>query len=58
MTIDDKITDKKLQYNIKTEVAKTSVLLSGKIDKCKYVTGKEILLFISVYHQKTWNTGW
>ena len=53
MTIDDKITDKKLQYNIKREVAKTSVLLSGKIDKCKYVTGKEILLFICVYHQKT-----
>ena len=51
MTIDDKITDKKLQYNIKREVAKTSV--SGKIDKCKYVTGKEILLFICVYHQKT-----
>ena len=41
MTIDDKIRDKKLQYN----AAKISALSSGKIDKCKYLTGEEILPF-------------
>ena len=33
MTIDDKITDEKLQYDINTEAAKTSSLSSGAIDK-------------------------
>ena len=33
MTIDDKIEDEKLQYNIKGKAAKVSALLSGKIDK-------------------------
>ena len=42
MTIDDKIKDEKLQYNIR-EAAKTSALLSGKIDKYENLTGKEIL---------------
>ena len=41
--INHKIRDEKLQYNIKTEVAKISALLSGKIDKCEYVTSEEIL---------------
>ena len=43
MTIDDKIRDKKLQYDIKREAAKISALLSGRIDKYEYLTGKEIL---------------
>ena len=32
MTIDDKIRDEKLQYNIHRELAKISDLSSGKID--------------------------
>ena len=43
MTIDDKIKDKKLQYDIKREAAKISALSSGKIDKYKYLTCEEIL---------------
>ena len=43
MTIDDKIRDKQLQYNINKEASKTSALLSGKTDKYEYVTGEEIL---------------
>ena len=33
MTIDEKITDEKLQYDIYREAAKISPLSSGKIDK-------------------------
>ena len=40
---DDKIRDEKLQYNINREVAKITVLSSGKIDKYEYLTGEEIL---------------
>ena len=43
MTTDDKIRDEKLEYNINREAAKRSALSSGKIDKYKYVTGKEIV---------------
>ena len=43
MAIDDKITDEKLQYNIKREAANISALSSGKIGKYKYITGEEIL---------------
>ena len=43
MTIDDKITDEKLQYNIKKEPAQISTLSSGKIDKYEYLTGVKIL---------------
>ena len=43
MVIDDKIRDEKLQYDINREPAKISALLSGKIDKYKYLTGEEIL---------------
>ena len=43
MTIDDKIRNEKLQYDIKREAAKTSALRSGKTDKCEYLAGKEIL---------------
>ena len=43
MTIEDQIEDKKLRYDINREGAKMSALSSGKIDKCKYLTGKKIL---------------
>ena len=43
MTVDDKIRDEKLQYDINRESAKTSILSSGKIDKYEYLTGEEIL---------------
>ena len=43
MTIDDKIGDGKLQYDINKEAAKISALSSGKIDKYEYLTGEEIL---------------
>ena len=43
MTINDQIRDEKLQYNMKSESAKTSALSSGKIDRYEYLTGEEIL---------------
>ena len=43
MTIDDKIRDEKLQYDIKREVAKILALSSVKIDKYEYLTREEIL---------------
>ena len=43
MTIDDKIKDEKLKYNINRERAKTSALSLGKYDKNQYLTGEEIL---------------
>ena len=43
MTIDDKIKNEKLQYDINREASKISGLLSGKIDKHEYLTGKGIL---------------
>ena len=43
MTINDEIRDEKLQYDIKREAAKISVLSSGKIDKYEYLTGEDIL---------------
>ena len=45
MTIDDKIRDEKLLYDINREAAKISALLSGKIDKYEFLTGEEILPF-------------
>ena len=36
MAIDDKIRDKKLQYDINRKAAKLSVLLSSKTDKYEY----------------------
>ena len=42
MTIDYKIKDEKLQYNINREAAKISTLLLGKIDKYEYLARKEI----------------
>ena len=43
MTLDDKIRDEKLQYDINREAAKISALSSGKIDKYEYLTCEEIL---------------
>ena len=42
MTVDDKIRDEKLQYNIKREASKISALSSEKIDKYEYLTGEDI----------------
>ena len=43
MTIDNKIRDEKLQYDINREAAKISALSSGKVDKYEHLTGEEIL---------------
>ena len=43
MTINDRIRDKKLQYDINREAVKMLPLSSGKIDKYEYLTGEEIL---------------
>ena len=43
VTINDQIRDENLQYDINRKAAEISVLSSGKIDKCEYLTGKEIL---------------
>ena len=43
MTIEDRIKDEKLQYDINREAAKVSALSSGKLDKYEYLTGEEIL---------------
>ena len=42
MTINDQISDEKLQYNNR-EAAKISTLSSGKIHKYEYHTGEDIL---------------
>ena len=46
MTIDDKIRNEKLQYEINREATKISALSSGKLDKYEYVVGKEIFLLM------------
>ena len=43
MTIDDKIKDENLQYNVNKERVKTSALSSSKIDKYECLTDEEIL---------------
>ena len=43
MTIDDKIRDEKLQYDIDREAAKISASSCGKIDNYEYFTGEEII---------------
>ena len=43
MTIDHKIRDEKLQYDITREASKVSALSSGKIDKYKFLIAEEIL---------------
>ena len=43
MTINDQTRDEKLQHDINRKAAEILALSSGKIDKCEYLTGKEIL---------------
>ena len=43
MTIDDRIENEKLQYDINRATGKTSALSSGKINKYEYLTAEEIL---------------
>ena len=43
MTINDQITDEKLQYDINREVAKISALSPGEIHKYKYLTGEDLI---------------
>ena len=43
MTIDSKIRDEKLQFEINKEAAKLLALSSSITDKGEYLTGKEIL---------------
>ena len=43
VTIDNKISDEKLQYDINREAAKISALSSCKIDKYEHLKGEEIL---------------
>ena len=43
MTIENKIKDKKLQYDINREAVKISAFSSGKIDKYEYLTNDEKL---------------
>ena len=40
MTIDDKIRDEKVQYNINIEAAKISALSSENIDRYEYFAGE------------------
>ena len=44
MTTDDKIRDKKLQYNITREVVKMVALSSEKVEKFEDVIGVKVLL--------------
>ena len=41
MTIDDKIIDEKIQYDIDGEATKISGLSSSKFDKYKHLTGED-----------------
>ena len=43
MTIDDKIRDEKLWYDINREAAEVSALSSNKLNKYEHLTGEEIL---------------
>ena len=42
MTIDGKIKDEKLEYNINREAAKQSSSSRGKIEKYEYITGEKL----------------
>ena len=43
MKINDQIRDEKLRYDTNREAAKILPLSSGKIQKCEYLTGEDIL---------------
>ena len=45
MTIDHKVRDKKLQYDINSEEKKILALSSSKIDRYEHLIGEEILTF-------------
>ena len=45
MTIDDKIENEKLQYDINSEPANISALSSEKNDKYEYLPGEETLSY-------------
>ena len=45
MTINDQISDEKLQYGINREAAKISASSSSKIHKYEHLTGEDILPF-------------
>ena len=51
MTIDEKIRDEKLQYNINREAAKILVLPSGKVGKYEHLIGEEI---VPLNQSQTW----
>ena len=53
MTIDHKIRDEKLQYDINREAAKISALSPRKFEKYEYLTGEEILPFLSKNSNRT-----
>ena len=44
MTIEDKIKDEKLRYDVNKKSRRKSTLSSSKTDKCEYLTGENILL--------------
>ena len=44
MTIDDKLRDEILQYNIKREAAEISAVSSGEIENYEYLRGEKIFL--------------
>ena len=48
MTINDKIRDEKLRYDINREVAKISALSSGKIHKYEYLNGEDITITLLI----------
>ena len=48
MTIDGKITDEKIQYDIYREAAKISAFSSGKIDKCEILQVKKYYHLVKV----------
>ena len=56
MTIDDKIRDEKLQYDINREAAKTSAFSSREIEKYEYLTGEEILMILKIIVKNIWRT--
>ena len=43
MTIDDRIRDEKVQFDINKQAAKTSALSSNKFNNYEYLTGEKIL---------------
>ena len=46
MTIDDEISDEKIQYDINREAAKKPALSSGKIDKYDILQAKKYCLLV------------